>query len=533
MSTTAKRKRASAPRVRTGCSTCKIRHVKCDEEKPECRQCTSTGRKCDGYQPVNKQEHQKPQRQHLDRLRYSSSASPAPLLSADHRVVLRPGTRTERHYVELFCSRTAGAFSGYFQSGLWDYLLPQLSQSNAAVRHAVTAISAIHHEKYLRASGALQALPPVDISSEENEKFALHQYNKAIGSLLEYLSQPEQPLDLTIIVCCLFACLEMLRGNNGQAMDHMEAGLRILSRPAQDGTPFHQQGGNNRTVTSADIEKELSHLWSRFNIQLSLFGRQLAPFAPENDTTTKDPAGNGLTFTTVADARHSLDVLMDKALRFIRVAIHHPDPSTALFMQQQADIKTEFDSWSVAFDNLMKRPERRIKLSDPRGPLLLRTYHQTTATWLLTCCSKSTMIFDNYEADFAAIISYVDEMLRPSEGGSSEPFSLEMGAIPALYWSACKCRNPILRRKAIELLLGHSRHEGMWQAQKSVRVAQKALEVEEAAVSHLPVELRFVEEEHRIYDVLVPPDPTCDFVFLVRKDPDGGFFQTVQPLGST
>ncbi|KAJ9486494.1 hypothetical protein VN97_g6839 [Penicillium thymicola] len=29
--------------------TCKIRRVKCDEEKPHCRRCISTGRQCDGY----------------------------------------------------------------------------------------------------------------------------------------------------------------------------------------------------------------------------------------------------------------------------------------------------------------------------------------------------------------------------------------------------------------------------------------------------------------------------------------------------
>lgn len=41
-------------KVRTGCITCKIRHKKCDETKPACRRCTSTGRKCDGYAPVGR-----------------------------------------------------------------------------------------------------------------------------------------------------------------------------------------------------------------------------------------------------------------------------------------------------------------------------------------------------------------------------------------------------------------------------------------------------------------------------------------------
>ncbi|KAJ5150527.1 uncharacterized protein N7500_010716 [Penicillium coprophilum] len=43
------RRRKWAPKLKSGCMTCKIRRVKCDEEKPQCRRCVSTGRKCDGY----------------------------------------------------------------------------------------------------------------------------------------------------------------------------------------------------------------------------------------------------------------------------------------------------------------------------------------------------------------------------------------------------------------------------------------------------------------------------------------------------
>ncbi|KAJ5811340.1 hypothetical protein N7474_007641 [Penicillium riverlandense] len=45
----AKKLRASAPKNRTGCGTCKIRHKRCDEAKPTCNTCRKTGRICDGY----------------------------------------------------------------------------------------------------------------------------------------------------------------------------------------------------------------------------------------------------------------------------------------------------------------------------------------------------------------------------------------------------------------------------------------------------------------------------------------------------
>ncbi|KAF2762197.1 hypothetical protein EJ05DRAFT_507770 [Pseudovirgaria hyperparasitica] len=43
------RKRRYATRVRTGCGTCRIRRVKCDEGRPHCMNCSSTGRICEGY----------------------------------------------------------------------------------------------------------------------------------------------------------------------------------------------------------------------------------------------------------------------------------------------------------------------------------------------------------------------------------------------------------------------------------------------------------------------------------------------------
>ncbi|RAL61161.1 hypothetical protein DID88_010500 [Monilinia fructigena] len=44
-----RRSRASKPKVKTGCLTCKSRRVKCDEAKPGCMRCARFGHKCEGY----------------------------------------------------------------------------------------------------------------------------------------------------------------------------------------------------------------------------------------------------------------------------------------------------------------------------------------------------------------------------------------------------------------------------------------------------------------------------------------------------
>lgn len=49
-----RRSRASRPKVKTGCLTCKSRRVKCDEAKPGCLRCVRFGHKCEGYAYLQK-----------------------------------------------------------------------------------------------------------------------------------------------------------------------------------------------------------------------------------------------------------------------------------------------------------------------------------------------------------------------------------------------------------------------------------------------------------------------------------------------
>lgn len=36
-------------RTRTGCYTCRVRRIKCDETKPICKRCSIADKYCDGY----------------------------------------------------------------------------------------------------------------------------------------------------------------------------------------------------------------------------------------------------------------------------------------------------------------------------------------------------------------------------------------------------------------------------------------------------------------------------------------------------
>ncbi|SCV33277.1 uncharacterized protein FFFS_03705 [Fusarium fujikuroi] len=117
------RQRARAPKVRTGCGTCKstycllipirvfvvltevVRRVKCDEARPACTRCTSTGRKCDGYQ--------------------TDTPSP-PAASSPTSVVSTYSTQPEARSFQFFIEKTLVNFQTFFEDDLWNRRVLQL-----------------------------------------------------------------------------------------------------------------------------------------------------------------------------------------------------------------------------------------------------------------------------------------------------------------------------------------------------------------------------------------------------------------------
>ena len=192
--------------------------MKCDEAKPHCDRCTSTGRKCDGYTPPanspgNRQIASSPRRSPL-----------GTFSSALHLESLE-----EQEAFHFFRYRASIELSGFFDSGFWQYEIFQACKTLPPVRHAILALSAMHR-KFIE--GRLPVVP--DDSSDKHLRFALQQANLAIQDLIQPHSQQE-PRRLSIadkmsmMTCAvLFNCLACIQGHQAVAIDHLRSGLKIL-----------------------------------------------------------------------------------------------------------------------------------------------------------------------------------------------------------------------------------------------------------------------------------------------------------------
>ncbi|CAK7225860.1 hypothetical protein SBRCBS47491_006032 [Sporothrix bragantina] len=257
--------RKGSKKVRSGCITCKIRKVKCDETKPYCLRCTKTGRKCDGYLDdaalaIRRQRRRRPEPGLFDDSAVGSQgqlANALPTHAATTTAASTPEissavksssaatfksrlldrqpweTAQEKRAFDFFRHTTAPCLAGDLDAVFWRVLVLQICHTEPAVWHAVLAVSSLH--EVLLQSSSEPCMPLQDTSGAPSPsapspscaarivlqtEFALRHYNKAIAYLLDDMklestdmsgcgfdatakSAPRRPVTL-LMTCVLF-----------------------------------------------------------------------------------------------------------------------------------------------------------------------------------------------------------------------------------------------------------------------------------------------------------------------------------------
>jgi hypothetical protein len=122
----------------------RIRHVKCDETKPSCSRCTSTGRLCDFVSPQTEPSSPRPSqaaakiRKALVRVGEKYVLLPKPTCRPSISYSSHEGNQLE--FFRVLCTRP---FSGYFDSPFWDKTLLQISSTEPSIRSALVAFATL------------------------------------------------------------------------------------------------------------------------------------------------------------------------------------------------------------------------------------------------------------------------------------------------------------------------------------------------------------------------------------------------------
>ncbi|KAF1991182.1 hypothetical protein K402DRAFT_400649 [Aulographum hederae CBS 113979] len=206
-------------KVKTGCATCRIRKIKCDENKPFCQKCVKTGRTCDGYEP--------PFRlftiPDVKRLPTGSIESDGGLQSVRPTLM-----EIDPQHVDLlnryFSTKTL--FDVKLGCGEEASQVLQASMTDTPIRHAISSLKALRED--LETSGD----DPASMAQHSpNYHYGLQQYSMALRGLVSSLSysSPDYSILKSALLCCqVLISIEQVRKNYAAMAQHIIRGFGIM-----------------------------------------------------------------------------------------------------------------------------------------------------------------------------------------------------------------------------------------------------------------------------------------------------------------
>ncbi|KYK59167.1 hypothetical protein DCS_00297 [Drechmeria coniospora] len=262
--------RAKFAKVRTGCITCKRRHVKCDEAKPCCKNCLKWAGFCSGYESAESLQSRSPKVAKNKRAEPAaqaccgdSSSTADDASSVASTMSLSPPSHADE---PVSASVSAAGFDDVF----WKQTLPRLVRDSAAVRCANMAVHALLFAK--------DPAPAAGCASDWSDRYerALACYGRALRIARQQASV--KPTDVREAVLCsmFFVIFETINEDEAAAEAHLQSGQRVLDELG----PRHVTGETPRLRTMlrrvlqcvANQARQLDyadHLW--FGIPLDEF----------------------------------------------------------------------------------------------------------------------------------------------------------------------------------------------------------------------------------------------------------------------
>lgn len=513
-----RRKRASKPKVRTGCTTCKIRRVKCDETKPSCYRCTSTGRKCDGYEYTRDQPS-------------SSTALTVPcppkdpptqsqLLLPSSLSVTFPGSAKERRIFHYFQVRTIPAFAGSSELDFWKDLVLKVGQQEPVVRNAIVALGTLH-EDYQNRNGRFSP----DMNTDPSHREALALYGKALRQLNDRLGERDRKsAKLALISSILFTCFEVLQRNNMSAIVHYSAGMKELARQIKDSREDEAASSQSlspipefQPIPQNELDV-LFRVFARYDIQACTFSKPRAEALSLHLSSQPPP------FMNLAEVKIHLDNLLISVYQFIKCNLPKyryweasSVPSEWLVRRNEA-IYT-FEAWLTSIESFLQDPSPNLNPAAPttNTSLILPPHEAKTLLGLrmqvkvaliilkTSIASPTETAFDVFLPDFVEIVTRIEDLADSLSLPEAAPldnestaFTMELGIIHPLFIVATKCRDQVVRRRAIKALKRGGR-EGVWEGPVVAVVAEWVMGIEEAGLKGFEGEV--VPEWTRIHDI--------------------------------
>ncbi|KAL3471535.1 hypothetical protein BJX99DRAFT_237318 [Aspergillus californicus] len=482
---------------RRGCKTCKIRKIKCGEEKPSCRRCIISKFTCEYSNPTT------------NSYGYASASSTASIL--DCPVSIYPGTVwRERRAFAYYFQHAAPYLAGGFDRDFWRTVIPQICRTEPAVWDAVNAISTLFETPEMCLDFVFLSLRHEKSPAlKQNQKEALGWYSRSLTKVRTEIDRGNIDVLVALVSCVLFVCIEMVQGHVEEALQLYNQGTKLI---------LDLRAKKNAPAEVGLLEDTIVPLFIRLGTAaLTISGVPVCDLFSEIDTQRI------FNFTSLESARDAIVPLAAETLVLQKETGRNPFIGVELqvtpeLLAKQCRLQERLTHWYHAYTHFMEKSHHKSPPPDDNTsiPALLLAYHTTLHILISTCLSHSESIYDMYLSSFTLIVEQASIALNASANpdGSQPAFTFELGVGLPLVWTAMKCRELSVRRRALELLQKAPPLQGFYKCAPGTMLATKVMQLEEMFSRHIllnaistpgddNLKITTIHEEARIQDYCI------------------------------
>ncbi|KAK3395296.1 hypothetical protein B0H63DRAFT_66588 [Podospora didyma] len=465
-------------RTKSGCITCRIRRVKCDETKPDCKRCIEGKRKCDGYTPDGPAAT-------LSRRELAVVVRSLPTIGPAARVLAGPQTPHNSVCWDFFRLRTAPTAGAFFPTGFWTTRLLQVAHTEPAVWSAVLALGALHRRWELGAGGPEYH----DDRVAQFSKQAALCYGEAL-SKGKSITDPETLLVLSLAL----AAAANLKGEWAHSRVHIASGQNILRNMGKKCT-MPRLNSTREAFLRLDLQAmTLSESCTPYPFSSQGAGGPLdwpegimgGPVIPPNhiNSSSSLKATTGGIDSLAKGILHLLHLLR-RALRVWGASV---EMSLEQLATHEADMLADLVAWEgdmAAYMSTGQHAAMIAKSPDSRAALLsLKLYHACTRLlFKANPAAGPASLWDDCLAHFERLVAISAALIPLTPTSTPGPvatfMSLEPGLVIPLYFVVSQCRHPAVRRTAARLLRRTHRQEGVWTSNGAAAVGEAIIKAEE------------------------------------------------------
>lgn len=408
----------------------------------------------------------------------------------------------ERWAFNYFLHRVAPIYAGVVDGDFWLDLVPRLAQYHEFVWDVVVSSSCMfEHLQYNKLETTYDPNHNNIVQNDEHRK-ALKWYNRAIIGFRQMLKQGEADNGYILLSCLLFGTLEFQQRNVGSGMRLLNNAYTIVAQnlfasPKQEPLLIHY---NLQELTTTFL--------SRKAVLMGPLGRPIPLAWHLQDGQTLKPSTR-VYLTMLKDVKAQLDTITYQSYEIVRVGhlLCNDDYEMEKLKPKQQSCLRVLQQWQKNFLTLFGDEE------DPGIRCILSTllmYWNMSYIWLSAATSPFETSFDEHMAAFRDLTyntEVVLQYLTETETGTELLIS-DADVIPPLFFTATKCRDPLLRRRALSLLRKAPQQREFWASIMAPSVIETVIAVEEGAASpsdNLAPSLQrsLPPEERRVHHVAI------------------------------